>query len=118
MAISDRIMDRLQEIGMSQKEFSQKTGIAQSTISEWKSKGNNPTAEKILPICNVLGVSPEWVLSGVEVGGRNNDKFEFYIVDKKSDVGQIVEKINSMNKDQIIRLLGYVAGITEAVKRG
>ena len=38
MTIGDRIFERLGEIGMTQKEFSEKTGIPQSTISEWKSK--------------------------------------------------------------------------------
>ena len=33
MTIGDRIFDRLKEIGMTQKEFSEKTGISQSTIS-------------------------------------------------------------------------------------
>ena len=38
MTIGDRIFERLSEIGITQKEFSEKTGISQSTISEWKSK--------------------------------------------------------------------------------
>ena len=64
MTIGDRIFDRLKEIGMTQKEFSEKTGISQSTISEWKSKRTNPTSEKIMIICDTLKVTPEWILSG------------------------------------------------------
>ena len=41
---------------MSQKEFSEKTGIAQSSISDWKRKKTNPVSEKILIICSVLDV--------------------------------------------------------------
>ena len=44
MTIGDRIFERLKEINMTQKEFSNETGISQSTISEWKSKKNNPTS--------------------------------------------------------------------------
>ena len=36
--ISDRIFELLKERNMSQKEFAQKTGIAESTISDWKKK--------------------------------------------------------------------------------
>ena len=36
--ISDRIFELLKERGMSQKEFAEKTGIAESTISDWKRK--------------------------------------------------------------------------------
>ena len=65
MTISDRIFERLRQLNISQKEFSEETGISQSTISEWKSKGTNPTSEKIMIICNVVNVTPEWLLSGI-----------------------------------------------------
>jgi transcriptional regulator with XRE-family HTH domain len=35
---------------MTQKEFSEATGIAQSSISDWKRKKTNPVSEKILII--------------------------------------------------------------------
>ena len=44
----------MEERGMSQIEFSKATGIAQSTISEWKRKKTNPAADKIMVICEVL----------------------------------------------------------------
>ena len=58
MTISERIFELLEQRGMSQKEFSEKTGIAQSSISDWKRKKTNPVSEKILIICNVLDVTP------------------------------------------------------------
>ncbi len=36
--VSDRIFELLKEKGMSQKEFAAKTGIAESTIRDWKKK--------------------------------------------------------------------------------
>lgn len=36
MIISERIFHVLEEKNISQKDFSVKTGIAQSTISDWK----------------------------------------------------------------------------------
>lgn len=36
--VSDRIFELLKEKGMLQKEFAAKTGIAESTISDWKKK--------------------------------------------------------------------------------
>ena len=36
MTISNRIFERLKELDMSQQEFSKRTGILPSTISEWK----------------------------------------------------------------------------------
>ena len=34
--ISDKIFELLKEKGMSQKEFAQRTGIAESSISDWR----------------------------------------------------------------------------------
>ena len=56
--ISDRIFELLKEKGMSQKEFSARTGIAESSISDWKKKRTNPVSDKILIICEVLEVTP------------------------------------------------------------
>ena len=41
MTISERIFERLQDMNMTQKEFSEATGIIPSTISEWKNKKTN-----------------------------------------------------------------------------
>ena len=58
MTVSDRIFMKMEELSMTQKEFSEKTGILQSTISEWKKRKTNPLSDKIMPICEVLGVTP------------------------------------------------------------
>jgi transcriptional regulator with XRE-family HTH domain len=55
MTISEKIFELLRERGMTQKEFAQATGIAESSISDWKRKKTNPVSEKILIICEVLG---------------------------------------------------------------
>ena len=50
---------------MLQKELSIRTGIATTTISEWRKKNTNPGSDKILLICAALDVTPEYLLSGV-----------------------------------------------------
>ncbi len=66
MLISERIFEMLTEKGISQKEFSEQTGISQSTISDWKRKKTNPASDKIMLICDVLNITPYELLSGVE----------------------------------------------------
>ena len=38
MLIRDRIFHKLEEMNMTQKEFSEKTGIPQTTVSDWRKK--------------------------------------------------------------------------------
>ena len=113
MTISERIFIKLEELHMTEKEFSQKTGISQSAISEWKSKQTNPTADKIMVICNVLNVSPEWLLSGYEQQGNRGNKPSFIVVDKSSDLGKIATLYNKLSRDNRARLMGYMQAFAE-----
>lgn len=62
MKVSERIFKIMDEKGISQLELSQKTGIGQSTISDWKRKRTNPGTEKLMKIAAVLEVSVEEIL--------------------------------------------------------
>ncbi len=108
MTISDRVFEKLAKTGMTQKRFSEETGIKQSTISEWKKNHTNPTSDKIMSICNVLDVSPEWLLSGVERAGNKRKKGDFYIIDKGTDLWLLVEQYESLDKEFRDRIMGYV----------
>ena len=112
MTISERIFERLRQIDMTQKEFSEETGILPSTISEWKKNKTNPSSDKILSICKALDVSPEWLLSGVdpvEGRGRNHD---YYVVPKGTDTGILISGFNKLDKTMRDRMLGYVEALT------
>ena len=61
MTIRDRIFARISELDITQKEFAKRTGIPETTVSDWKKKKTNPTAEKILIICKVLDVTPVYI---------------------------------------------------------
>lgn len=114
MLISERIYNYLAEKGMSQIEFANKTGISQSTISDWRRKGTNPSADKIMIICEVLDISPYELLSGTE-----NKKFKEYreteciVIDKQSNEYRIVEMYQKLNPDARKRLEGYIKALRD-----
>ena len=103
MTISDRIFERLKKTNMSQKAFSECTGISQSTISEWKS----------LVICEVLGVTPEWLLSGADNSGTRSNELPWFVIDRNSELGIIVETYHRLDESQRERLKGYMEALTE-----
>lgn len=108
MTIRDRIFSKLEEYDMTQKEFSEKTGISQTTVSDWKKKKTNPTAEKIMIICKVLNVTPEWLLSGVETRGSRSNPEKWYAIDADTEVGEIISAYNSFDATRQAALLAYV----------
>lgn len=111
--ISNRIFELLKERKMSQKEFARRTGIAESTISDWKKKKTNPVSDKILIICEVLGVTPYELLSGAEHTGVRSRENIMYVIDKGTELGTLVEKYQGLDGDLQRKLLGYMEALAE-----
>ena len=113
MTISERIFERLKQISMTQKELAEKAGIQQSTISEWKTKRTNPTSEKIMIICETLNVTPEWVLSGASNTGGRGNRLPWYVIDRDTEIGEVVTRYRELDEQQRARLIGYMEALKE-----
>lgn len=111
MLISERIFTMLNEKGMSQKKFSDLTGISQSTISDWKRKKTNPASDKIMLICHVLDVTPYELLSGVE--NTNYTQLDYVIVDKNSEEYRFLKIFQDFKQSEKNRLMGYMQALME-----
>ena len=113
MIISERVLKVLKERNMTQVEFAKQVGIASSTISEWKKRKTNPTADKIMDICNVLKITPEQLLSGKGI----EDEEEIATTSPESrftpyDI-QLVQDYHGLKEEQQKRLMAYM----EALKK-
>ena len=115
MLISERIYKIMEEKKISQLEFAKRTGISQSTVSDWRRKGTNPSADKIMIICDVLGVTPYDLLVGTE-----NHKMKEYtpykdvdyvVVDKESKEYLLIETYRKMDDSMQKRLESYMKAL-------
>lgn len=70
MTISQRIFTLLKQKHLSQKDLSEYAGISPAAISSWKSKGTNPSSDKIIKICEFLNVDPYYLLTGEKEEGN------------------------------------------------
>ena len=110
MNVSENIFRILKEKHMTQKEFSKRTGIAESTISDWKTKGNIPQSDKIQTICEALEISPYELLWEKET---RRDDADVYIVDKTTDEGRIISIVRNMDDRSVQRILGYLLAMQD-----
>lgn len=62
--ISNRIVNRIKELGMKQKDICEKAGIAKSAMSNYMNGNRVPDTETILKLSNILEISIEWILTG------------------------------------------------------
>ena len=108
--ISEKIFELILRNGMTQKEFSEETGISQSTISDWKRKGTNPSADKILKICEVLKVTP-YELLGENETEQNAGNSEMSAGNETEKI--ILEGFRNLSDRKKERILGYLAALQE-----
>ena len=109
MIISERIFRIMEEKGVTQIEFSKKTGISQSTISDWKRKKTNPSADKILVICKTLGVTPYEILQDT-VG---EDTPDYLFASKGTDKYDLLMEYDSLDNRCKERLKGYIVAMKD-----
>lgn len=110
--ISDKIFKLMEDKSMSIMEFSRKTGISHSTISDWKRKKTNPSADKILVICDVLGVSPYELLQNTYKPGVLQGK-DYRIISEGTDSYKLVLEFEGLTPSNKERLFGYLQALKE-----
>ena len=107
MTIGQRIFFLLEEKKMTQVEFSRKSGIATTTISDWRKKNTNPGSEKIMQICAALNVTPEYLLSGVCEDSKRGKNIDYMVIPKGTDERTLLELFNEMPWLERNHLLEY-----------
>lgn len=105
MIISEKIYLLMEQRGISQKEFANRTGISQSTISDWKRKKTNPAADKIMKICEVLHVSPYELLS-------DGEPVNYDLVLSRGEI-TLIQEYRALSERQKDRLRGYYDALKE-----
>lgn len=105
MNIYEKIFARLDELHMSQIELSRRTGIATSTINDWRKKKINPQADKLVSICRALDMSLVDLLCDEE------DKTEPISSDYLADEEYLIELFRNsdlIHKKRILRYLELI----------
>lgn len=110
MNIYEKIFARLEELHMSQIELSRRTGIATSTISDWRKKKINPQADKLVAICKALDMSLVDLLCVEELEQEIQTEYNF-------DEKRIIEVFRKSDFETRKRLLRYfeLVEICEAI---
>lgn len=111
MTISERIFVLLDSKKMTKAEFSRQTGIAATTIQDWQKKGNNPSSDKIMKICEVLEITPYELLNGTET--PEQQKPDRFVILKGSEEYTLLETFYQCDEPARKRLSGYLQALKE-----
>ena len=111
MYIYEKIFARLEELHMSQIELSRRTGIATSTISDWRKKKINPQADKLVDICKALDMALADLLCDEE-----DKKSKIMTSDYIFDEDLLIERIINSSDEFKRRVISYIEASILSVK--
>lgn len=111
MTIGERVLELVHKKNMTQKEFSEATGIPQSTMSSWKGKKQNPSLDKLQVICDVLDVDPYFLISGTERNGSLN--LDYVTVYRDEEDYDLVLEYHKLDQDSRNRVMGYIRALQD-----
>ena len=59
------------EKNLTQQELADKLNISNKTVSKWETGNGLPELSLMMPLCEVLGITVNELLSGESIGGEN-----------------------------------------------
>jgi len=84
--------------------LSKHTGIRTGTISGWRKPNRNPSSEYIASICEYLGVSCGYLLTGKEKTPADGEGIE-------PEFRKLIDKFAQLNPPARRQVIGYIEGI-------
>ena len=73
MTLGNRLYEMRKEKGLSQEKTAEVLGVTRQTISKWETDQSTPDFDKILPLCELYGISTEELLTGKKQETDNTD---------------------------------------------
>lgn len=105
MNIGEKLFELRKSKQLSQEAVAEKLNVTRQTISKWETNQSTPDFDKIIPLCELYGISSDELLRG-EINeterntGDDNIKFEVENVD-----------VNNITRNRTKRALGVSLGV-------
>lgn len=66
MTLGERLLAYRNRVGLSQEKLAEKIGVTRQTVSKWETNQSTPDFDKIIPLCEILGITIEELIKGEE----------------------------------------------------
>lgn len=86
----NRLKTIMNERGITQTELAKRTGIRQSSISDWLNDRYEPKQDKVYIIAKALNVSPAWLLGYDEDIPTNELNTNYYLDAETAEYAEIL----------------------------
>lgn len=86
MNLGEKLFELRKEKNLSQEEVADKLNVTRQTVSKWETNQSTPDFDKIIPICQLFGISTEELLTGNKKEERHTEEQNQVIEEKKEKV--------------------------------
>ena len=76
MKINEKIYSLRKQAGLSQEELADKLNVSRQTVSKWELGDSTPDFDKIVPLCNIFGITTEELLRDKKIEEKREEKKE------------------------------------------
>lgn len=64
MSLGNKLLNLRKEKGLSQEEVAERLNVSRQTVSKWETDQSTPDFDKILPLCELYGITSDELLTG------------------------------------------------------
>jgi len=85
MSLGQRLMELRKEKHLSQEEVADQLNVTRQSVSKWETDQSTPDFDKILPICELFGITTEELITGEKKVINNEDENSTIIYDSEEN---------------------------------
>ncbi len=106
MNLGDRLFELRKSKNLTQDDVAEKLNVTRQTISKWETNQSTPDFDKIVPLCDLYGISPNELLTGNydvsnDESNKSDEKFDFDEAKKHLFTRGKHDDYENMTKNQI-----------------
>lgn len=108
MSLGQRLIELRKEKKLSQEEVAGKLNVTRQTVSKWETDQSTPDFDKILPLCELYGISTEELITGKKAVIQEEKQEKT----KEEIISDTPEKKSKRVKGLVIGILIYFVAIS------
>jgi transcriptional regulator with XRE-family HTH domain/uncharacterized protein YkvS len=105
MSVSERIISRRNELGLSQTDLAKRAGLKPPAISQYESETRNPSYEALIKLSNALDVTTDYLISGTQIkSDMINEKTAKILIN-------IIQSMSVENREQLLMYASFLMNL-------
>ena len=104
--LGERLFKLRRDKKLSQEEVAEKLNVTRQTISKWETDQSMPDFDKVVPLCELYGITPDELF--IELKGKKTSKDNEFVIDLEEERIKTSKKAKGIAVSVVLYFLGIV----------